>query len=71
MFFAAKNRMYVSYTCAATAAIVWIISHREKTHTLLQVTRFYDLFVEVMDDWNTKSSGAGVDPVFAELVSMP
>lgn len=63
--------MDVSYACAATATIVWIVSYREKSYAVFKISGSDDLPVEVMDDRDVESSGTGVDPIFAELISVP
>ena len=52
-------------------ARVRIVCHREKAYTLLQVPVGRDLLVEVMDYRNIECRRACIDPIFAELVTMP
>lgn len=50
--------MDVSYTRAASAAIVWIVSYGKEADAFFEVASFDDFIVEVMNDGDVKSNGA-------------
>ena len=62
--------MDVRYARAATTAIIWIVRDGEKSNSGLQSPSFFDLLVEIMDDWDVQSSRTGLDPVFTQLVAV-
>lgn len=63
--------MDVSNTGAGAVASIRVVRNIEETNRGLQGTCALDLVVEVLNDGNVHSFRAGVDPVEAELVTVP
>lgn len=71
LFFATQERVNISHRSAASTAFIRIICDREESDSLFQVAILPYLLVEVVNDGNVKSSGAGFNPVFADLIPVP
>ena len=63
--------MNVSNTGTGSVTGIGVVGNVEETNRSLQGTSGLDLVVEVLDDGDVHSLGAGVNPVDAQLVAVP
>jgi len=68
LLLAAQDGVDISNTGTASAAIIGVVGDVEETDTLGQFTLVTDVIVKVLDDGDVHSTGAGLNPVLAELV---
>jgi hypothetical protein len=66
-----EDGMDVCNGSRASTAIFRVIGYGEESYSLLKTARFFNLLIEVLDDWDIKGRGTGFNPIFADLVAMP
>jgi hypothetical protein len=67
---AAENGVDIGNRSAAAVTSIGIVRDGEETSALGQLALFGDFVVEVVDDGNTHSLGASLDPVLRQLVTV-
>ena len=70
MLVTSQDGVDVGNAGAAATAIVGVVGDGEKADAGLESARFSDFFVEVVNDGDFQSGRAGLDPIFAKLITV-